>query len=449
MVPPSTHTESDYSYVVDALEAKGYTVTFSYRYPAASLAVGSAQDRERFVMVAIKGDAVDFTSDLGPVQGSCRQHLDETGRVEHHLWVRDATGRIVTDLNPPYVASAPSLPANERRNYTYGTMPPINRTTVLGHVLEFACLVKNDSVHSIDGLMSTFTPSCNDLVYDNRDDHVFGVRYCSTRELAHISGLHNPGVIRFLEFIPAADAHCLIGNTGTGETCFHIYDCIQKAMRKCVAWTNVCIRLHVDNIVSLKAREDDPQTTSNSIDDTLSVKFVDNVPPMRTDDVALDFDISEHSDTPSTITRPGARPIVPKQGTAAFSRCVEQCARLHENLGHSSKARISRFVSSGHNCYNLSPAHIQACMPECRICTVASRVHRKIHVFPNTNEMVDNFQGECWYLDDDDYGNRCGFTNARYARTFQDKATGFIFLCIVSLLSHLNCVIILRSLFSL
>ena len=34
-------------------------------------------------------------------------------------------------------------------------------------------LAKAGSVRSIDGLMLTLTPSCNDLVYENRDDHVF------------------------------------------------------------------------------------------------------------------------------------------------------------------------------------------------------------------------------------------------------------------------------------
>ena len=44
MVPPSIDIESDYSYVIDALEANGYTVTFSNRFPAASTTVGCAQN---------------------------------------------------------------------------------------------------------------------------------------------------------------------------------------------------------------------------------------------------------------------------------------------------------------------------------------------------------------------------------------------------------------------
>ena len=78
------------------------------------------------------------------------------------------------------------------------------------------------------------------------------------------------------------------------------------------------IRLHVDNIVSLKAREDVTLITPVAVDDTPSVKFADDVPPMSTDDVALDLDISEHSEASATITRPGSRPTVPKQGTVAF-----------------------------------------------------------------------------------------------------------------------------------
>lgn len=60
MIPPSMHTECDYSYVIDALEAKGYTVTFSNRFPAACAAVGDATDRERFILVATKGEVIDF-----------------------------------------------------------------------------------------------------------------------------------------------------------------------------------------------------------------------------------------------------------------------------------------------------------------------------------------------------------------------------------------------------
>ena len=45
-----------------------------------------------------------------------------------------------------------------------------------------------------------------------------------------MSGLHSPDIIRFLESIPAADAHRFIGNAGTGGSYFHTFDCIPKAM---------------------------------------------------------------------------------------------------------------------------------------------------------------------------------------------------------------------------
>ena len=75
--------------------------------------------------------------------------------------------------------------------------------------------------------------------------------------------------------------------------------------------------MHVKYIVSLKARQDI----------TLSVKFADDVPPMRIEYVALDLDILEHSGAPATITRP-------ETGDCCFSSCVEQCSRLHVNLDH-------------------------------------------------------------------------------------------------------------------
>ena len=57
-------------------------------------------------------------------------------------------------------------------------------------------------------------------------------------------------------------------------------------------------------------------------------------------------------------------------------------------------------------------------------CRIAST--SEYESLPNANEIVDYFPDECWYLDDDDdYGNRCGFTNARNARIFGTEH-GFI-----------------------
>ena len=53
MVPPSIHTESDYSYVIDALEANVYTATLYNRFSAAATTVGCGYYRERFVMVVV------------------------------------------------------------------------------------------------------------------------------------------------------------------------------------------------------------------------------------------------------------------------------------------------------------------------------------------------------------------------------------------------------------
>ena len=76
MVPPSWHTEADYSELICAYQDLGYQVTFANRFPSACSAVGDDTDRERFLMVCSLDETVDFTSNLGPVQGSCRQFLD-------------------------------------------------------------------------------------------------------------------------------------------------------------------------------------------------------------------------------------------------------------------------------------------------------------------------------------------------------------------------------------
>ena len=85
-----------------------------------------------------------------------------------------------------------------------------------------------------------------------------------------------------------------------------------------------------------------------------------------------------------------------------------------------------RYAKAGTNSYGLTPAHIEACFPECRICNVAALTHNKTHVSRGANELVASSTGETWYLDDVDYSIKCGFTDARYARVFIDKATGFI-----------------------
>ena len=54
---------------------------------------------------------------------------------------------------------------NGRRNYTFGTL-----CSVLGYLPDLSGSGKAGSVRSIDGLMPTFTPSFNDLVYGNHND---------------------------------------------------------------------------------------------------------------------------------------------------------------------------------------------------------------------------------------------------------------------------------------
>ena len=48
------------------------------------------------------------------------------------------------------------------------------------------------------------------------------------------------------------------------------------------------------------------------------------------------------------------------------------------------------------------------------------------HHSPTATEVSSFLPGEAWQFDDDDYGVRCGFTNARYARPFVDDSSGYI-----------------------
>ena len=86
------------------------------------------------MLVGTRGEPIDFATNLGPIVGSCRQYLDDPGHVAADLWIRDNDGRIVSDLIPPDATSLPSMSTFERLNYTFGTSPPRNRTTVLGRV---------------------------------------------------------------------------------------------------------------------------------------------------------------------------------------------------------------------------------------------------------------------------------------------------------------------------
>ena len=58
------------------------------------------------------------------------------------------------------------MPESERRNYKFGHL-----CSLLGHVPNFPDFGKVGYVRSIDGLMHTLTPSCNDFVYENCNDH--------------------------------------------------------------------------------------------------------------------------------------------------------------------------------------------------------------------------------------------------------------------------------------
>ena len=133
--------------------------------------------------------------------------------------------------------------------------------------------------------------------------------------------------------------HQFIGNAITGGTYCHIYDCIQASMRKSKVWLYICIRSYVDTIESRKMplisatnKTADTEAHANLasdksvvMDTTSSVTFNEYVPAMLTDTISGEIGIIEQPDVPASISRPGSRPLIPKPGTAAYSRCVEQC----------------------------------------------------------------------------------------------------------------------------
>ena len=74
------------------------------------------------------------------------------------------------------------------------------------------------------------------------------------------------------------------------------------------------------------------------------------------------------------------------------------------------------FIASSHSSIHVRMPHWQ-----CRIASTSEDA-----CLPKANQIDNYLPGECWYLDNDDDGNRCGLTNAQYALIVQDKATGLI-----------------------
>ena len=231
MIPPSIDNEGDYSFVINALENRGYDVSFANRFPAAAQAIGDATDRERFLLIGTLNETIDFTSNLGPIQNNCRQHLDEPSLIAPNLWLRDGTGNSLQRMIPLDAIPMPTLSDSERLSYVNDNSPPRSRATLIGRAPQPSRFEKGTFIYSIDGILPTFSSWQNVLIYDDRDDLHCGVRYLSVRELALISGLNDPKTIGFLESTDAKDAHKYIGNAITGGTYFHIHDCVQKCLR--------------------------------------------------------------------------------------------------------------------------------------------------------------------------------------------------------------------------
>ena len=109
------------------------------------------------------------------------------------------------------------------------------------------------------------------------------------------------------------------------------------------------------------------------------------------------------ADIVTPITKPGALPRVPLPGTAAYSKCVENCCRLHENLGHASTHRMMKFIDSGRNSFGLTSEMVKKCMPECRVCVTAAQMHRTTHTSTRAKGACEYLPGECFQLDDKDF----------------------------------------------
>ena len=87
---------------------------------------------------------------------------------------------------------------------------------------------------------------------------------------------------------------------------------------------------------------------------------------------------------------------------------------------------MMKFLDSGRTSFGLTSEMVKKCMPECRVCVTAAQMHRTSHTSPRAKEVCEYLPGECFQLDDDDYGIRDAFSNAIYARLFVDANSGFI-----------------------
>ena len=225
----------------------------------------------------------------------------------------------------------PMLSDTERMSYVYANSPPRSRATLIGRVPQKSRFGKGTFVYSIDGILPTFSSWQNVLIYDDRDDLHCGIRYLSVKELALISGLNDHKTIKFLESIDAKDAHKYIGNAITGGTYFHVYDCVQKAIRDSSAaalghhaLSCAIEQYHAAVLKSELAQAAVDASSATPIPTTTSGGYI---PPMPTSQLSTkltelglpDLDVA---DIATPITKPGALPRVPLPGTAAYSKCV-------------------------------------------------------------------------------------------------------------------------------
>jgi hypothetical protein len=394
MTPPNASNATAYEYVIKEYTDMGYSVTWANRFPSA--AVGDKTDRERFILVAHRGSAIDFTSDLPPISGAIRHCLVDSSDCPDDLYIKSEFGNPINWLFPSYSAPIVNMSEQERIMHVpaRGNLP--SRCITLGDVPWDGFNGERTNVYSIDGLINTQTRYFDGLIMDDK-----GVRYMMIEERMRAAGLESPTLLRFLLSVPRPKAHQYLAQAVTGGVIRHLYD---------IAATT----LNTTSIAPFAV--DSPQPPESAL-------------PTLVDSNALSgADVVAQSPPEQPVTRPITRPSSnvrksPIPGSTAFWRTLSMLCRFHQDSNHAGTDPMKELLTRGHISNGLTPADVDL-FPECAVCA-ANELHRRPSRKAANTSRPMYLPGACWYLDDEHIGITGAFGRGNYVRSWYDSATGF------------------------